>query len=105
MCLFCYLSHGIVWKSSFFDRLTYKGFLVSWIIEGSSAAAGFLILVIVGSIYIGMVLYIAGMVKDMRMRIVPYDSDFAPESHQPLNQIKAWLMFAREIEFHAEILR
>lgn len=52
-----------------------------------------------------MVLYIAGMVKDMSMRIIPYDSDFAPESHQPLNQIKAWLMFAREIEFHAEILR
>lgn len=57
-------------------------------------------IVIAASIYIGMCLYITGMVKDMKMRITAIDS---PAYHR-LHESNTWPIYVREISFHNEII-
>lgn len=75
------------------------GFYIDWLIEGIAGIACYTILTISSSIYIGMFLYITGMVKDMKVQI---DQDLSPELSKETNK---WMIYLQEIKFHAEIIR
>lgn len=75
------------------------GFAVDSLIELTSTISCFIVLTTVGSLYVGLCLYINGMVADMRTRV---DSAFA--SHKEFNKMDQWAVILKEIDFHNEII-
>lgn len=65
-------------------------------------SGGFIVIIMSGSIFIGMFLYSTDMNADMKMRLAAIDVDLTTESSRPNN---IWPTYAREVEFHAEIAR
>lgn len=91
ICVLCLLFRSLLGKG------TYAGFLVDWCIEAIAISASFVVVVISMSVYFGCFCYINGMTKDARNRL---GSTKAAESR---DQVSAWPLYVREIEFHIEI--
>lgn len=85
-------------SSSLFGRDKYYGFAVDWLIELLSIIAGFIGYITVGSFYVGLCLYINGMVTDMKIKMVnKSSSDY-------LDGTRFWMVNVKEMMFHAEII-
>lgn len=56
-----------------------------------------------GSMYVGIYLYINGMVKDMKMRIMSIDTNAVIVSQHSTMSI--WSTYIQEIELHVEIIK
>lgn len=76
-------------------RTTYMGFFVDWTLNWLFVVAPFLILNTTSSIYIGIFLYIDGMVKDMKMRLMLSEDE--PKESKVMS-------YVQEIEFHIKIV-
>lgn len=87
--------------STLIGRTSYVGFFIDWFIELICFATVLLILIASGSIYIGISLYIIGMVEDLKMRIPSIDSDFVAQ----LNPASVWSIYVKEIDHHVEIIK
>lgn len=48
--------------------------------------------------YIGIILYVNGMAKDMERRLISNEKD------QPIGQTKHWLIYKKEIQFHIIVI-
>lgn len=75
------------------------GFAADSLIELTSTISCFIVLTAVGSLYVGLCLYISGMVADMKTRL---DSAFA--SPKEFNKTDQWTVIVQEINFHTEII-
>lgn len=53
--------------------------------------------------YIGMFLYIHGMVEDLKMRILSINADFLPETSAKKQSL--WLFYVREIDLNVQIIK
>lgn len=82
-------------NSSLIGRTTYIGFFIDWCIEVISVLGIFVTFISAGSFYVGMCLYINGMVEDMKIRMTSLDAA----------QMEIWSSNVRQIQFHNEILR
>lgn len=81
-------------SSSLIGRTCYLGFYIDWFIELTTGAACVIIIAINGSIYVGIFLYINGMVKDLKMRL---SSELSP--------VRPWSIYIKEINHHVEIIK
>lgn len=81
-------------------RTSYIGFFVDWFIESISTAALYATFILSVSIYVGIFLYIDGMVLDMRKRIISLNdvSTIRPR------QLEKWSIYLTEIQFHNDII-
>lgn len=85
-------------------RDNYMGFFVDWSIEVIATTTGYMTVILSALFYIGMYLYINGMVNDMRMELMPNRPDSFKKPRHPLDQRKNWSIYVRQIEFHIEII-
>lgn len=76
-------------------RSTYIGFFIDWTLNWLFVVAPFLILNTTSSIYIGIFLYIDGMAKDMKLRLL------LNENEPTQSKVSSYV---EEIEFHKEII-
>lgn len=91
--------------SSLIGRANYMGFYIDWLIEVISSASGYAIVIMTASIYIGIFLYINGMVCDMKMRMKDLESDFTTKMpRHTTNHIRICSIYVEEIEFHLNII-
>lgn len=90
--------------SSLMGRDNYMGFFVDWSIEVIATTTGYMTVILSALFYIGMYLYIDGMVNDMRMELMPNRPDSFKKPRHPLDQRKKWSIYVRQIEFHIEII-
>lgn len=58
-------------------------------------------MIINGSVYVGIFLYIHGMVKDMKLRI----SSAGVGAVTELGPLNLWLIYSQENEFHTAIIK
>lgn len=88
--------------SSLMGRDTYTGFYCNWIFVLFSLTGASLIVLSSATIYIGMFLYIDGLVRDLKMRLLAVADDFSIGS---LNLERNWLIYVHEIKFHIQVFR
>lgn len=86
-------------------RTTYIGFLVDWFLDMIFIIANFISFNITASIFVGIFLYINGMVKDMKTRFTSINDDFAACRAQQISQSnEIWSIYIQEIELHIGII-
>lgn len=85
-------------------RDNYIGFFIDCAIEFYGCFSAFVVIHLSGSAYVGIALYINGMVKDMKMRIMSINDHSSNTSVNPINQMKTWSAYVQEIDFHIEII-
>lgn len=90
--------------SSILGRTTYVGYYLDWLLALAVSTGGFVIIASSVSIYIGIFLYITGMVTDMKTRIESIEKELRTDQRQALNQIRVWTIFVQEIQFHTDII-
>lgn len=90
----------IGFHSSLVARANYIGFFVDWIIELIGNCVAYAMIIATASIFIGLHLYINGMMQDMRIRLTmrAIDGDSTEEPTQ------MWPTYVEEIQFHIEII-
>lgn len=76
------------------------GFYLDWFFQINNGFDALVLVLVAGSIFIGMFLYITGMVSDMKMRIATIDDDLASQQKNR----HFWLLHVREFRFHVEII-
>lgn len=79
----------------------YLRFAFDWLIELLAIIPGAIVIVMTGSLYSGLCLYINGMVADMKASIPNSAFDSHLRSNQP---VEYWSIFVKEIDFHIEII-
>lgn len=57
-----------------------------------------------GSSYIGMFLYINGMMSDMKMRLNSMNNNSMEAQQKPSSSVEKWSIYVREMDFHVEII-
>lgn len=89
--------------SSLLGRTTYIGFFVDWLIQVATVLAAFVAIVLSVVSYVGLFLYINGMVDDLKMRmgLIEDNSSWTTSS---LSQNKLWSTYVQAIDFHVEVL-
>lgn len=87
--------------SSLIGRASYVGFYIDWIVEVLGFVADVTIITTTGTIYVGIFLYINGMVEDLKMRVFPIDADFIGD----IIPVDIWSIYVHEINLHAEIIK
>lgn len=90
-------------SSSFIGRTSYVGFFIDWFIVGVCSAIQIIIITTTGSMYIGIFLYIHGMVEDLKMRILSINTDILSEKG-PTKQ-NTWPFYIEEIDLNVEIIK
>lgn len=83
-------------------RANYIGYFVDLFVTLIGSSASFIIISMSVSIYVGIFLYITGMVKDMKMCIESIDDELKIEP--PSCQTEKWSIYVNGIEFHTEII-
>lgn len=86
--------------SSVLGRNSFIGFYFDLTFETVSSLANFVAIIASGSSYIGIYLYIDGMVKDSKRRLMAID----PKSTNGANQEELWPIYVGEIKLHVEII-
>lgn len=86
--------------SSLFGREKYFGFAVDWFIVLISISSCLIVFTAVASLYVGLCLYISGMVTDMRTQLI--SSTFVLDGN--VHQTNQRRIYAEEIAFHIEII-
>lgn len=77
------------------------GFYTDWFFLATCLATNAILLLASGSIYVGIILYINGMGKDMNARILTIERDSEVEE----SPRSAWSIYLQEINMHAEIIQ
>lgn len=85
---------------------TYLGFYFDLACEALSTIANYVGIISTGSSFIGIHLYINGMMRDMKMQFNSINVDFMDPSKpsNSLRRMEKWSIYVREIEFHIEIV-
>lgn len=89
----------------FFSSLigwSYTGFLIDWFIQFIAFTCYFSILVASGSLFIGLCLYITGMVEDIKLQLALLDEPLSTKNS--VSRLHARSVYAKEIDFHINIL-
>lgn len=85
-------------------RSNYFGFFIDWFVELIGNATAYAMIIATASIFIGLSLYINGMMEDMKMRLMSIDSDSTEKPSKRLNPVQMWSIYVEEIQFHIEII-
>lgn len=80
-------------------RGTYFGFAVDWFIVSTAVASCYVVFITAALIYLGLCLYIKGMVMDMKAQLR------CLRSAEKMNQANRWAIYLKEITFHNEIIQ
>lgn len=86
-------------SSSWFGLDTYFGYFVDWSTQVSASVLVYpLILSTIGSFFVGISLYVEGMVQNLKETLMAFDGrdDVQPEK---------WSIYAKEIQFHSKIIK
>lgn len=86
--------------SSLVDQSGVGRFYTDWLIECMLALSDGIIIIALASLYVGMYLYISGMVRDMNRRF----SSLADGSILQPNRLQMWTTYTQEVDFHIEII-
>lgn len=78
----------------------FIGFYFDLILEAVSSIANFVAIISSGTSYIGIYLYINGMMKDSKGRFMAIDL----KSSNGSDQENIWTIYVREIRLHVEII-
>lgn len=84
--------------SQLIERNIYIGFLVDWMIELFGVLCTSFTLISVASLYIGLCLYIGGMVADLRTKMAKFDHK------TPVGSITVRSIYVQALQFHADII-
>lgn len=88
--------------SSLMGRDNYIGFFIDFVIACLASLSGYIVIVLSGSIYIGIYFYVNAMVRDMKMNIMANEND-VPDEPFPKPH---WSIFVKETNIHhMEIIR
>lgn len=99
-------NHSIrICSSSLIGRSDYLGFFIDWLVECLGTVAEFEMIIVSGSIYVGIFMYIDAMVSDIRMRFKTIADELSVEAKPSLDNLRLWSAYVREIDFHIEIIR
>lgn len=79
-------------------------FFVEWCIDASCAASCFVMVIACASSYVGIILYITGMVRDLKARLASIEDGPSPEPQRTVHPTEIWSIYVREIRFHVEII-
>lgn len=83
---------------------TYCGFYFDLVCEALSTVANYVGIISSGSSFIGIHLYINGMMRDMKMQFTSIKKHFKDQPSESLKRMEIWSTYVREINFHNEIL-
>lgn len=87
------------------DQNKYVGFFIDWLIESFSMATVAAIFIGSTSIYVGIYLYINGMVADIKMRLKSIEDDVSIESDgKTLAVSEMWTIYEQEIKSQIEFI-
>lgn len=101
-----------IFQSSLLGQSKYIRFYIDWLIELFASGVVLIIIIMSVTIYVGIFLYIVGMVTDMKMRMTSIGSD--PAKDKLVSQSKndevyvsrrrIWSIYMEEMEFHIKII-
>lgn len=92
------------WISSLLGRGNFIGFYFDWAIDATSSLSNYVVVSSSGSSYIGMFLYINGMMRDMKMRLNSMNNNSMEAQQKPSSSVEKWSIYVREMDFHVEII-
>lgn len=87
--------------SSILGRTSYIGFYTDLLFIAACSASSAIIYIASGSIFVGIILYINGMVKDLNARIIALEINSIAEE----SPASAWSIYLQEINMHVEIIK
>lgn len=85
-------------RSSLIDQNTYIEFLFNWCIESLSALCTANTFTAVTSLYVGLYLYIGGMLADLKAQMTSFDRKTTAES------LEFRSIFVRAVQLHVDII-
>lgn len=94
-------------ESPLIDGNIYIRFYADWLHQTIASLSSVTMFNSSGSMYIGLSLYINGMVQDLKKRIEKIDVDstsIGDKSPSPMTQTEIWLIYVKEMDFHMEII-
>lgn len=84
--------------SSWFGVYTYFGFFADWVTQAASSVLIYpLIISTIASFFVGVCLYVEGMVKDLKKTLMAFHKSNEDQSEM-------WSIYVNEIRFHNEII-
>lgn len=83
-------------------RTSYLHFFVDWFAEAFGNLSALMTIVISGSIFIGVGLYINSMAKDLEN--VLNDDGGPTKPNRTIGRMELWLTYAQQIDFHIKII-
>lgn len=93
-------SNPLQFDSSLFGRTNCIGFLIDCVVQLMSSLSGYAIILLSGSSYLGIYIYVNAMVRDMKRELMPIENG----SSVDLRLRENWKIFKRAINFHIEII-
>lgn len=87
--------------SSLVDQI-YLGFLFDWLLQCTALTFNFYMIIVSGSLFIGLVLYIPAMSADIKVQLTLLDNS-QTKAVNSTDRLRALLVYAKEVRFHIEI--
>lgn len=89
--------------SSFLGRTNYVGFFVDWSIQSVAIIGCFFVVLASGISYVGIFLYIHGMVADVQKRLESIGDGVTTQTTGS-SSVQMWSIYRQQIDFHLKII-